>query len=106
MRCPQLIMAHQHPTIQFIETLGERDSRQCWVRANFIPEIARKRYPDADFELIIMPTFNELCGGLAINSAEAELLGPILKNGLVDMENATIYLLDGTFLGKLKDLRV
>ncbi|UCE73283.1 MAG: metallophosphoesterase [Methanomassiliicoccales archaeon] len=106
MRCSQLVMAHQHPTIQFIETLGERDSRQCWVRANFIPDTARKRYPDADFELIIIPTFNELCGGLAINSAEVELLGPILKNGLVDMESAAIYLLDGTFLGKLKDLRV
>jgi hypothetical protein len=53
-----------------------------------------------------MPTFNDLLGGIAVNEKDSELLGPIMKNNLVDMDNADIYLLDGTFLGKLADLRV
>ncbi|MEE9151297.1 MAG: metallophosphoesterase [Thermoplasmata archaeon] len=106
MRCSQVIIAHEHPTIQFIETLGERDSRQCWVRSNFISEITQKQYPDSKPELIILPAFNELCGGTALNVSNNKFLSPILTNKLVDMDNAAIYLLDGTFLGKLMDLRV
>lgn len=106
MNRKQVVCAHQHPTIMFLETLGERDSRQCWVKADFIGKITQERYPESNPKLIIMPTFNELLGGIAVNERDSELLGPIMKNNLVDMENAEIYLLDGTFLGKLTDLRV
>jgi putative SbcD/Mre11-related phosphoesterase len=105
MACKHVVIAHQHPTIQFVETLGERDSRQCWVKAKFIEEALMDRYPESSPELIILPTFNDLLGGIALNTEE-KLLGPIMTNNLVDMENSEIYLLDGTFLGKLKDLRV
>jgi putative SbcD/Mre11-related phosphoesterase len=105
MKCKQVVIAHEHPTILFIETLGERDFRQCWVKAHFIETDIQNRYPNSNPELIILPTFNHLCGGIALNSLE-KLLGPIMTNKLVDMESSEIYLLDGTFLGKLKDLRV
>jgi hypothetical protein len=41
-----------------------------------------------------------------LNDPSEKYLSPVLNNGLVDMDNATLYLLDGTNLGKLKDLRV
>lgn len=104
MACKHVVIAHQHPTIQFVETLGERDSRQCWVKAKFIEEALEDLYPKSSPELIILPTFNDLLGGIALNT-EDKLLGPIMTNNLVDMENSDIYLLDGAFLGKLKDLR-
>ena len=105
MKCKTVIMAHEHPHIQFIETLGDRDSRPCWVRAQFISEKTAEHYPDSSPELIIIPTFNSLCGGNALNDPSEKYLSPVVKNGLVDIEYAKIYLLDGTNLGQLKDLR-
>ena len=106
MHCSQVVIAHEHPTIQFIETLGEVDYRRCWVKTQFNAEKTKKRYPNSRPELIIMPAFNEFCGGTALNDRKNKFLSPVLTNKLVDMDDAKIYLLDGTFLGKLKDLRV
>jgi putative SbcD/Mre11-related phosphoesterase len=105
MACDTVIMAHQHPTVQFIETLGERDSRPCWVKSQFLRENIQEKYPHSQAKVIIIPTFNPLLGGTALNTKE-KLLGPVMKNNLVDMDNSEIYLLNGTFLGRLKDLRV
>ena len=53
-----------------------------------------------------MPAFNELCGGVAFNeSVRDDLLGPIFSSGAVELDNSEIYLLDGTFLGILKNIR-
>jgi putative SbcD/Mre11-related phosphoesterase len=63
-------------------------------------------------ELFIMPYFNEFLGGRPINrrisekkATSVEYLGPLLRSNNVDMENAEIYLLDGTFLGTVSQLR-
>jgi metallophosphoesterase superfamily enzyme len=48
-----------------------------------------------------MPAFNPLCGGIAVN--RDPLLGPF--GSLIDVDNAEIYLLDGSSLGKVKDLK-
>ncbi len=106
MRCKHVVIAHEHPAVQFIETLGDIDYRQCWVKAKFNTETTQKYYPDSKPELIIVPAFNEFCGGTALNTTPYKFLSPVLKNNLVDMDRAEIYLLDGTFLGKLEDLRV
>jgi metallophosphoesterase superfamily enzyme len=64
-------------------------------------------------QLFIMPSFNEFLGGKplnekrAIGKAEAKTnVGPVLRSEVVDMANAEIYLLDGTFLGALKQLEI
>jgi metallophosphoesterase superfamily enzyme len=106
MECDNVVIAHEHPTIQFIETLGERDTRPSWARAKFILEATKKYYPDSKPELIILPAFNDILGGTPLNEKDAKFLSPVLTNKLVDMNEASIYLLDGTFLGMLKDLRV
>jgi len=63
-------------------------------------------------ELLIMPYFNDFLGGRPINrrgqdrySRSVEYLGPVLKSGGVDLDNAETYLLDGTFLGTISQLR-
>jgi len=63
-------------------------------------------------ELFIMPYFNDFLGGRPINrrstergAKSVEYLGPVLRSGTVDMENAETYLLDGTFLGTVSQMR-
>jgi len=63
-------------------------------------------------ELFIMPCFNNFLGGRSINrrgknrySRAVEYLGPVLRSGSVDFENAETYLLDGSFLGTVKQLK-
>jgi metallophosphoesterase superfamily enzyme len=52
-------------------------------------------------QILVMPAFNPLCGGIAVN--RDPLLGPF--RSLMDIDNAEIYLLDGSSLGKVKDLK-
>lgn len=107
LSCDYILMGHNHPNILFVDELGGRLFKPCWIRAKFNPEITSDRYPEfnQDAELIVLPAFNHLGTGTSINNPDQRLLGPILKNGLADMDNAKIILLDGTHLGKLKDLQ-
>ncbi len=53
-----------------------------------------------------MPAFNELVGGIAFNEASYEtLLGPLFSNRAISLEKAQAYLLDGTYLGTVEQLR-
>jgi metallophosphoesterase superfamily enzyme len=61
--------------------------------------------------LFIMPSFNDFLGGRPLNEtrprggAKDEMIaGPVLRSNAVNMENAEVYLLDGTFLGTLRQL--
>jgi putative SbcD/Mre11-related phosphoesterase len=107
MKCETILTAHNHPTVLFIDKLGSRSVERCWVRANLLPLQTKNnsRYQKIGKELIILPAFNELLGGTPLNEKRSKLLGPVPKK-MIDLESARIYLLDGTFLGKLKDLRV
>jgi putative SbcD/Mre11-related phosphoesterase len=123
-----LIIAHNHPTVHFIEPTGFRIIRQIWVKAecngrkvaeSFLRYNGVKgridpiKLMETKYEvkvrnpkLIIMPSFNETYGGLPINLVKKEkLLGPILRSGAVDIDAAEAYLLDGTFLGSIRQLR-
>jgi hypothetical protein len=64
-------------------------------------------------QLFIMPSFNDFLGGRPLNERKrlredkAEVVvGPVLRSQAVDMKNAETYLLDGTFLGTLEQLKV
>ncbi|MCK4424819.1 hypothetical protein KAU93_03960, partial [Candidatus Bathyarchaeota archaeon] len=72
----------------------------------------RYRIKPKTSQLFIMPSFNDFLGGRPLNrkrlmeTAKTErIIGPILRSEAVDMENAEAYLLDGTFLGTLSQLR-
>jgi putative SbcD/Mre11-related phosphoesterase len=103
----QMLMAHNHPNVLFVDKLGGRVSYSCWLRGYLDKIRAAERYPDAvksDIEIIIMPAFNDIGSGTPVNVEEPEFLGPMLKNQFIDLENANIYLLDGTALGTLSEL--
>ena len=53
-----------------------------------------------------MPMFNDLLGGLPVNSeAPDSLLGPLFRKKLEDMDTFDAYMLDGTFMGQVEFLR-
>ena len=59
-----------------------------------------------------MPSFNDFLGGRPINKTRPRkeigseaLIGPVLRSEAVDVDEAELYLLDGTFLGTLNQLR-
>jgi len=108
-----IITAHNHPTIRFTDPLGHTVVEPAWVRTHLKKEVLRAHYSSLDLsegwkepKVFIVPSFNELCGGVAFNeSLEDDLLGPIFSSGGVELDNAEVYLLDGTKLGLLKHVR-
>lgn len=107
MRAKTVVTCHNHPAVMLMDELGHRHKEACWVRASFTPRV-RERYADLphDAELIVMPAFNELTGGTAFNAREGkDLLGPLFGNGMVDVENARLWTVDGVDLGTVAALR-
>ena len=104
-----LVMAHNHPTVELKSELGTRVVEPVWLKCKLkpkkLPEELRKVIQGEGPRLLIMPAFSELVAGAAVNKAiPEELLGPLFKAGAVDLPGAEVYLLDGTFLGKVQEL--
>ena len=101
-----LFLGHEHPAIEFCDISGKRYIHACWV----IAEVKRKKCREIFGEncklkkVIFLPAFNTLLGGNALNTTNFTLLTPNAK--FIDLENSEIYLEDGTYLGKLKNLYV
>jgi hypothetical protein len=57
-----------------------------------------------------MPSFNDFLGGRPINRkskgnlTKYQTLGPLLRSKSIKIEDAELFLLDGTFLGTVKQL--
>ncbi|MDD3247918.1 MAG: metallophosphoesterase [Methanosarcina sp.] len=110
-----VITAHNHPTVRFTDTFGYSIVEPAWIRTRFNVETLKARFGNLDFEngkdwanpeIFIMPAFNELCGGVPFNeSTQEDLLGPVFSSGGIELENAEVYLLDGTRLGLLRNIR-
>jgi hypothetical protein len=134
LRCKTLIMGHVHPVVAFRDPAGFRITRQVWVKANCNRtqlaktllqkhKIKIEKNPEETLwkyykikpktsQLFIMPSFNDFLGGKPLNERKSggnaktkRIVGPVLRSEAVDMENAETYLLDGTFLGTLNQLR-
>lgn len=104
-----VVMSHNHPTVRLTDPLGHAVSEKVWIRTHFLGNVIREHYGDIDWmdpEVIIMPAFNELCGGIPFNeSIREDLLGPVFANHAIELENASAYLLDGTNLGTIGNIR-
>jgi hypothetical protein len=121
LKCKTLVMAHVHPVVVFRDPAGFRITRQIWVKAptdktqlakTLLQKLkikAEKHYEvkSKTTQLFIMPSFNDFLGGKPLNETKygEKTVGPILRTEAVDLENAETYLLDGTFLGTLKQLK-
>ena len=105
-----ILIGHNHPRIRLVSSSSPyRSLKPVWIRAHFDYDAVKTRYPEVTMSdrnaprVIIMPAFNELCGGVAFNAANKELLGPIASK-LLRLESMEVYLLDGTYIGKVGDL--
>jgi len=108
MDCDHLFMAHLHPLIEFKDKLGHRSIQQVWIKSALDKELIKNKYKvekTGRLEITILPTFNKLLGGLILNKTEEELHGPLFSNKILDMDKSNMYLLDGTLLGTIKDLK-
>ncbi len=102
MECEQIVLGHTHPTIMFTDRLGYNIFEPCWVRGILIEKKLKEKYPNSKSPLIlVIPAFNPFCGGVAVN--KQGITGPIGR--IVDIKKSNIYLIDGTSLGKVKDIK-
>jgi putative SbcD/Mre11-related phosphoesterase len=99
-----LVLAHNHPSVEFVDKLGQRLREPAWFRTRLVPGAADERYGEVDPEVILMPPFNTLLTGTPLNRPGYEGLGPLLVRGFVDLANADVYLVDGIHLGRLGSL--
>ncbi len=104
MEARTLLMGHNHPAVGFRDPRGHRQILPCWMRAPF--RRTHAKYPKLPREVIVVPAFNELCGGVPVNDVRTRFLGPLFDGGLVNANAASIHLLDGTDLGRLSALKV
>ena len=101
MECELVIVAHTHPTVMLKDRLEYRTFEPCWIKVHFLRDKLMEKYPDSkNPRLLVMPAFNPLCGGIAVN--KDGIAGPLGK--IIDIKNASVYLEDGTFLDKVKEL--
>ena len=123
-----LIAGHNHPTVLLRTPLGIRMVQRAWVKGVADPVRLAKVFLEQDAvnyegdpvaafnehydakmgcpEMILMPTFNDLLGGLPVNGdAPQSLLGPMLRRNAIKTDDFEVYLLDGTYLGKVGFLR-
>jgi len=90
-----IVIGHNHPLLKMRDELGAHYVEKVWVIG---------KHKETGQKIVLMPAFSNLVGGVYINELESEeeLLGPIARK--IDLKNAECYLLDGTPLGKVKEL--
>ncbi|MFP4116457.1 MAG: metallophosphoesterase [Candidatus Aenigmatarchaeota archaeon] len=102
-----LLRGHSHPAVEFEDSLGFSSTVPCWIRGPVRSGVLEEKYVDTVKleEIIILPAFNQLITGMPMNKEkEKKLLGPILENGAMDIDESKVHLLDSTYIGKLEDL--
>lgn len=106
MQCAYLVSGHQHPMITLTDSLGKRHTEPAWLVAPPDKEKISERYGEfnARIKLILLPAFNPMVGS-GINLTSTERLGPLLNNNLFKLDDALVFRLDGTGLGKIKNIK-
>ena len=133
LSCKTLVMGHLHPVVVFRDPAGFKMTRQVWMKANVNAEALtgvllqkagvklkgsatdtlQEKYgvKPKTSELYVIPSFNDFLGGRPINVTRSrnddseELIGPVLRSKSVDVDESELFLLDGTYLGTLNQLR-
>jgi len=90
---PLLVVGHSHPAIEFEDELGSRMKEKCWVLGRTV----------RNTRVIIMPAFNPIITGVALNR-DPKIPGVLFSQNLLNRKESDIFLLDGTYLGTLDKL--
>lgn len=107
-----LVMGHLHPAVEFRDKLGFRSVEYCWLRGQASVKALAERYKKDRKQVklkqvIIVPPFNNLTGGMPVNRDVPEKeISPITRNGIVHVKDCDVYLLDGTHLGQAGEIKV
>jgi putative SbcD/Mre11-related phosphoesterase len=104
MCCDTLVMAHNHPAVLFRDGVGKQMTEPCWLRGDFVS--GNEEYETFPKHFIIVPAFNRMLGGSPVNVIGGKFLGPMMNSGMLDIDDAHAYLLDGIDLGKVSDIMV
>jgi len=99
-----IVMGHSHFRYEMRDKFGARSKEAVWLFADYDVAALMKKagYPPKKSgygRLIVMPPFNNLVGGQAINAKGGFDFGPILSSGSIKVADADIFLLDGTRVG-------
>jgi len=134
LECRSLISGHVHPTVLIRDPMGFRMTKQVLVKApcdgmrlarsllnhlgtkkdgNNLSAVLEEQHKVKVkvSQLFIMPSFNQFLGGRPVNERRRTkkesdaFIGPILRSGCVNMDEAEVYLLDGTFMGTVDQLK-
>lgn len=119
-----IIIGHNHPVIEMRDRMGGKWFVPAWIELRVSEEkiaallanhrvLRRTSNPTEDLEkesiqiqsmkIIVVPAFNTLLGGVALNRPDVKFLGPILSSNIVEKSTAKVKLLDGTYLGSLEN---
>jgi putative SbcD/Mre11-related phosphoesterase len=124
LEASHVISGHRHPVIELRDRLGYVWRERAWVRTTLDKSKLKKRFKSlgkspgkplasaglVKQEFIMMPAFNEMVGGSALNKKKQDFklkrrptpLGPLIR--AAKARSAKVYLLDGTYLGELGKL--
>lgn len=131
LSCRSLVIGHVHPTVSIYDPKGLWMTQQVFVKLPCDGEKLAKmllnylgskgaikatgirkeqhRVKVGVSQLFILPSFNQFLGGRPINERGVKkvdpYIGPILRSGCLSINDAEAYLLDGTFLGTVKQLK-
>lgn len=96
-----MIVAHNHIAVSFKDEKGTFYNQKAWLVASVDAEGASKRYKsvNSSIKLVVMPAFNDLITGRAVNEVEGTHINPLFRNRIFDYANATVYSMDGSVLG-------
>ncbi|HDD46067.1 MAG TPA: hypothetical protein ENG42_01200 [Candidatus Aenigmarchaeota archaeon] len=111
LKAKYCIMAHIHPQIEIVSRLGYNFIDDVWVVSEMKDSILERYngYENKSLpEVIIMPKFNKMAGGLVINKEtcleklDNKHSSPLLRN--LDIMKSKIFTLSGLYLGRLSEL--
>ncbi len=86
-----LIMGHIHPVVEFIDSNGKITRIKCFLKL------------EGPQNVIVLPSFNPVIEGVSINKNQ-DIPGPYFETKRLDIKKFDCYLLDGTYMGNVKDI--
>jgi len=96
-----MVIGHSHFTYEMRDKLGTRSRESVWLfgkydRRTLLARAGYRKGGRGRGKLIVMPPFNRMVGGEPINRGRALGFGPVLSSGAINLDDADIFLLDGT----------
>ena len=79
------------------------NAEPCWIVCEPKRKVLEKKFGLCKIkQIIFMPSFNKLIGGVVFNKKDFRPIGPVFR--FADWKKSEVFLIDGTFLGRLDKL--